>query len=98
MTAMGHVHGRGKGFWDEKVMEGIRKNEPEALALMGDEPRLRPHTMIVVTVTDAKVKVAVDAIMKANHTGHHGDGKIFVLPEYDVIRVRTEETGDAVLD
>jgi nitrogen regulatory protein PII len=36
--------------------------------------------------------------MDTNHTGQHGDGKIFVLPEYDAIRVRTEESGDMVLD
>lgn len=98
MTAFGHCSGRGKGYWDAKVMEGVRNNEPEALALIGDEPRLRPQTMIMVTVPENKSKTVVDAIMEANHTGESGDGKIFVLPEYDVVRVRTGETGRDVLD
>ncbi len=98
MTAEGHAQGRGRGYWDAKVMEGIKNNEPEALALIGGEPRLRPQTLILVTVPDDKTQLVVDTIMEANHTGQHGDGKIFVLPEYDAIRVRTEESGDMVLD
>jgi nitrogen regulatory protein PII 2 len=98
MTAEGHAQGRGKGYWDAKVMDGIRNNEPEALALLGEEPRLRPQTLILITVPDDKVKKVVKTIMDVNHTGQHGDGKIFVLPELDAIRVRTEESGDIVLD
>jgi nitrogen regulatory protein PII 2 len=98
MTAEGHAQGRGRGYWDAKVMEGAQRNQPEALAHMGGHPRLRPQTMVLVTVPDDKVKLVVDTIMDANHTGQHGDGKIFVLPEYDAIRVRTEESGDIVLD
>lgn len=98
MTAYGHCHGRGRGYWDAQVMEGIKNNEPEALALIGGEPRLRPQTMIMVTVPAAKAKLVVQTIIDANHTGAHGDGKIFVLPEYDVIRVRTGESGDTTLD
>jgi nitrogen regulatory protein P-II 1 len=39
----------------------------------------------------------VDAIVKAGRTGKFGDGKIFVLPVDDVIRIRTEERGEAAL-
>ena len=98
MTAFGHCSGRGKGYWDAKVMEGVKNNEPEALALIGEEPRLRPQTMVMVTVPEEKAKIVVEAIRGANYTGKSGDGKIFVLPEYDVVRVRTGETGRAVLD
>ena len=98
MTATGHVHGRGRGYWDAQVMEGIKNNEPEALALIGGEPRLRPHTMIMVTVPESKAKLVVNTIIEVNKTGQHGDGKIFVLPENDVIRVRTGESGMGVLD
>lgn len=98
MTATGHVHGRGRGYWDAKVLEGIKNNEPEALALIGGEPRLRPQTLIMVTVPKDKAKLVVDTIIEANQTGEHGDGKIFVLPEEDVIRVRTGESGDSTLD
>jgi nitrogen regulatory protein PII 2 len=98
MTAEGHAQGRGRGNWDAKVVDGIIENQPEALAQMGGHPRLRPQTLILVTIPDDKVKLVVNTIMEANCTGQHGDGKIFVLPEYDAIRVRTEESGDIVLD
>lgn len=98
MTAYGHCSGRGRGYWDAKVMEGIKNNEPEALALIGGEPRLRPQTMIMITVPEDKSQLVVDTIIEANHTGEHGDGKVFVLPENEVIRVRTGESGYGVLD
>lgn len=98
MTAYGHCNGRGRGYWDAQVMEGIKNNEPEALALIGGEPRLRPQTLIMITVPENKAKLVVQTIIDANHTGKHGDGKIFVLPENDVIRVRTGESGYGVLD
>jgi nitrogen regulatory protein PII 2 len=44
------------------------------------------------------VKKTVKTIMTVNHTGKSGDGKIFVMPVSDAIRVRTGEAGDAVLD
>lgn len=98
MTAEGHAQGRGRGHWDAKVMAGAKENMPEALAHMGGQPRLRPQTLILITIPDEKVKLVVDTIIEANQTGQPGDGKIFVLPEYDAIRVRTEESGDVVLD
>jgi len=47
---------------------------------------------------DQDVPRIVDAIMKANRTTNKvGDGKIFVLPVLDAVRVRTGEAGDAAL-
>ncbi|SNR67932.1 nitrogen regulatory protein P-II family [Lutibacter agarilyticus] len=97
-TATGQVFGRGKGKWDAEVMEGVRNNQPEAIALLGPEPRLRLHRMITLTVEDSKVKTAVEEIMNANRTDVPGDGKIFVLPNSEVISIRTGESGDSVLD
>ncbi len=97
-TATARVFGRGKGTWDAKVMEGVKENKPEALALLGPEPRLRPHKMITLMVPDSKVKKAVNAIIGSNRSGTPGDGKIFVLPATDAISVRTGEKGDSVLD
>lgn len=94
----GRVFGRGKGKWDAKVLEGARNDQPEALSLLGPEPRLRPQRLISLIVTDDKVKPAVDAIIGANRTDTPGDGKVFVLPMSDAIRVRTGEVGDVVLD
>lgn len=99
-TATGRVFGRGQGKWDAKVMEGVKDNQPEAIALLGPEPRLRPHRLLTLIVPDAKVKSAVKAIIESNQSGdgEPGDGKIFVLPATEAIHVRTGERGDAVLD
>ena len=97
-TATGRVYGRGKGKWDAKVMEGVKANKPEAIALLGPEPPLRLHKMITLMVPDGKVKTAVNAILASNRTGRPGDGKIFILPATEAYSVRTGEQGDAVLD
>jgi nitrogen regulatory protein PII 2 len=98
MTATGNVFGRGKGLWEAKVLEGAKQNFPEAIALLDKEPRLRPQRLVQVTVPDHLVSTVVETIMEANHTGNPGDGKIFVLPTADAIRIRTGEAGDIVLD
>lgn len=97
-TASGRVFGRGKGKWDAKVLEGVKQDRPEAIALLGPEPRLRPQRYLSLTVPDSKVKKAIKAIIQANQTGTPGDGKIFVIPCGDAISVRTGQSGDAVLD
>jgi nitrogen regulatory protein P-II 1 len=40
---------------------------------------------------------AVDAIVKAAKTGKIGDGKVFVMPVEEVIRIRTDERGEAAI-
>jgi nitrogen regulatory protein PII len=56
-----------------------------------------PKVKVEVAVTDALVERAVDAIIKAANTGKIGDGKIFISPLEQVIRIRTGETGDQAL-
>jgi nitrogen regulatory protein PII 2 len=97
-TATGRVFGRGKGKWDAKVMEGAQKDMPEAIALLGPEPRLRPQRLLTIMVPNDKVKTVVDALISSNQSGEPGDGKIFVLPATEAYRVRTGESGDSVLD
>ena len=98
MTATGKVFGRGKGLWDAKVLEGVKKDLPEALAHLGKEPRLRPQRVITLIVTDEKKDKAIETIIEANQTPEPGDGKIFVIPMIDAIKVRTGESGDSALD
>jgi nitrogen regulatory protein P-II 1 len=52
-----------------------------------------PKVKIEIVVDDAMVDKTVDAIITAARTGRIGDGKIFVLPVDDVIRIRTGERG-----
>jgi nitrogen regulatory protein PII 2 len=49
-------------------------------------------------VPDGKVPELINTIMKVNRTGSPGDGKVFVCPVLDVVRVRTGETGAAAID
>ena len=52
-----------------------------------------PKTLVEVVVDDADVEKAVDAIVDTAKTGKIGDGKVFVLPVDQAIRIRTEEQG-----
>lgn len=61
---------------------------------------LLPKIKIEIAVSDPFVESAVDAIMRAarsGETGKVGDGKIFVLPMDDCIRIRTGETGASAI-
>lgn len=55
--------------------------------------RLVAKRMITMYVQDDAVDFLIDTVVKVNQTNHAGDGKIFVLPVKDAIRVRTNETG-----
>ena len=56
-----------------------------------------PKVKIEIVVGDDAVEGAIDSIVKAARTGKIGDGKIFVLPVEQVIRIRTGETdGNAI--
>ena len=56
-----------------------------------------PKVKIEIVVADAEKSAAVEAILRAAHTGKIGDGKIFVSSVPDSIRIRTGETNDGSL-
>jgi len=56
-----------------------------------------PKTKVEVVIGDEQVDAVVEAIVKAAHTGKIGDGKIFVSPVEQVVRIRTGETNEAAL-
>ena len=56
-----------------------------------------PKVKIEVALPLEMVDQAIDAILKTAKTGKFGDGKIFVLPVEEVIRIRTGERGEAAL-
>ncbi len=59
--------------------------------------RYLPKRMVSWIVEEDQVEPLIHAIIEANRTGHIGDGKIFVLPIGDAIRIRTGERGrDAI--
>ncbi len=53
-----------------------------------------PKVKVEVIVADDMVEKVIDAVIKAAGTGKIGDGKIFVLPVEQVIRIRTGESGN----
>ena len=89
-TAM-PVLGRGAG-------KGGMIKDDEQSELLLEIPRLKSKRMITLIVTDDKKELAVETILKANQSGKSGDGKIYVIPAVDSVRVRTGEKGDITLD
>jgi nitrogen regulatory protein PII 2 len=90
--------GRGKGLVDLDVLKGAEQGYEEAIAQLGNSQRLIPKRMISIVVPDNLVKKVVSTIISVNRTGKPGDGKMFVLPVSDAIRIRTGESGDETLD
>lgn len=104
------VLGRGKIVEDKSVIAARKANmmemaigedAKEAEILIDsflDGQRLFPRRMFHIIAKDKQVESIVQAIMNANRTDNRvGDGKIFVLPIADVIRVRTAERGEMAL-
>jgi len=56
-----------------------------------------PKVKVEIVISEDKVKDVVEAIVKAGSTGRIGDGKIFVLPVEDAVRIRTGESGESVV-
>jgi len=56
-----------------------------------------PKTKIEVAIDDDQLDAVIEAIIESAKTGKIGDGKIFVIPLENVIRVRTSETGSSAL-
>ena len=53
-----------------------------------------PKIKVEIVLADSAVEAAISAIVEAAKTGKIGDGKVFVLPVENAIRIRTNETGD----
>jgi nitrogen regulatory protein P-II 1 len=65
----------------------------------GEEYRvdMLPKSKIELVVRDEDTDKVVDLICQASRTGAIGDGKIFIIPVTDAVRVRTGERGDAAI-
>ena len=53
-----------------------------------------PKIKLELVLPDGRVEAAVAAIVKAAKTGKIGDGKVFISPVLEAVRIRTDETGD----
>ena len=56
-----------------------------------------PKVKVEIAIADDRVESVIEAITKAANTGKIGDGKIFVSPLEQVVRIRTGETGNEAL-
>jgi nitrogen regulatory protein PII 2 len=95
--AMNAIRVMGRGKQRAILNEiSIEINEPELLDMEGSM-RYIPKRMLSLVVPDEDVSLVVEAIMKVNHTGQIGDGKVFVSPIEEALRVRTMENGDEAI-
>jgi nitrogen regulatory protein P-II 1 len=79
-----------KGFGRQKGQTEIYRGSEYSVDFL-------PKIKIEIVLPEDKVDDAVDAIIEAARTGKIGDGKIFVLPVEEVVRIRTGETADAAV-
>ena len=92
------VIGRGKGKVDYLLLKGAVEGYEEAISQLGPGPKLIPKRMLIVVVPDKMAPRVVKTIIAVNQTGHPGDGKIFVMPVSEAVRIHTGECDDAALD
>jgi nitrogen regulatory protein PII 2 len=92
------AQGRGKGLINSALLKGAQKGYEEAAELLGEKGRLYPKRVVSVVVPDNQVNKVVQTIMETNRSEKPGDGKIFVMPVFDSVRVRTGERGNKSID
>ncbi|MCL2297651.1 MAG: P-II family nitrogen regulator [Proteobacteria bacterium] len=79
-----------KGFGRQKGHTELYRGAEYAIDFL-------PKIKIEVALPEALVERAIEAIVRAARTGKIGDGKIFVMPLEQVVRIRTGEEGEAAL-
>jgi nitrogen regulatory protein PII 2 len=90
------VLGRGKKKVNFELLKDIieeSKVDATVVDAVKETQTLITKRLLTIIVDDEDVKKVVDTIISVNQTGNPGDGKIFVMPIEDVIKVRTGETG-----
>ncbi|MDR3276512.1 MAG: P-II family nitrogen regulator [Treponema sp.] len=76
---------------------GQQKGYTEQFRGVEMEVNLLKKIRVEIAVNDSFVKPTIDAIIRAARSGEIGDGKIFVLPIEECIRIRTGETGSTAI-
>jgi nitrogen regulatory protein PII 2 len=92
------VMGRGRGNVDYRLLKGAEQGYEEAISQLAAGPKMIPKRMVFVVVPDERVPLVVNTLIQVNRTDHPGDGKIFVMPVKEAIRVRTDERDKIALD
>lgn len=78
---------------------GIGKQEGRIGMFRGNPYKMEfsPKLKLEMVVKDAKVEAIIDAILEYAGTGEVGDGKIFIFPVEEAIRIRTKERGEVAI-
>jgi nitrogen regulatory protein P-II 1 len=89
------------GFYGMTLSEvkGVGRQKGHTEVYRGAEYHIDflPKTKIEIVTADSRVEKAVSIIIRYAQSGKVGDGKIFIIPVEEAIRVRTEETGEDIL-
>jgi len=94
------VMGRGKMQVDFSMLDGLGAREEIGGILangLSQGSRLIPKRLLTILVNDQDAVKVVEKIIEVNSEGNKGDGKIFVVPLLDAVRVRTGERGEAAV-
>ncbi len=95
------VLGRGKKKVNYELIQDIISggdvSSPSIAESLSEGHRLIPKRLVSMIVKDEDVKKVIETIIDINRTGHAGDGKIFVMPVFDSVRVRTGENGEEAI-
>jgi nitrogen regulatory protein PII 2 len=91
------VFGRGKQRGLNPILAGIELSNDTIVRGNITGMKFVPKRMLIIVAKEEEVGVIVDALVKVNKTGFIGDGKIFVCPTDNAIRIRTNESGYAAL-
>ena len=91
-----------QGFIGLNVVNVLGRGVQKGVAYVGRAGEkmtvdMLPKTKLEVVVSEADTEKVIDIILRVARTGNIGDGKIFVIPVSQVIRVRTGERGDKVV-
>jgi nitrogen regulatory protein P-II 1 len=87
LVGLNVVHVTGRGAQRGVVAGGARGVGRRVVDML-------PKVKIELVVKDSQTQIAIDTVIEKARTGEIGDGKIFVTPVSNVIRVRTGEQGD----
>jgi len=91
MKAMGHGSMINYDIWYRGTSKEINQNNIEALY------DFMPKVKVEMVVDDEIVQEIIDILCESAFTGNNGDGKIYVLPVEEAIRIQTRENGDMIL-
>jgi nitrogen regulatory protein P-II 1 len=90
-----------KGFSGMTATEVKGRGRQKGVALQwraGDyRVEFLPKIKLEIVVDDSDAETVIDLICETVHTGEAGDGKIFIYPVEDVVRVRTKERGSSAV-